>query len=321
VYLGVGPEQNYTYIAAMRPQIAFILDIRRGNLLEHLLYKAIFELSDDRADFLSRLFSKPRPSVFTRNTSVDTMADRFWEAVGDSMLLRANREAIFNVLLKRRGLPLSTADTAQISTIYEMFYRAGLGLHYAFPRANTRGDATFYDIIVAGDSNGVKRGFLASDSAYRFVKDMHDRNLIVPVVGDFAGPKALREIGSWVRERGASIGAFYVSNVEQYLFQSNRWRLFYANVEALPVDPTSMFVRSLPNTHYNVLVRGPSLPPVYHDSTLIVNGTTVRVVGITTHMRDTRPGFRSVTSGIQSFLHVLRDGSVQDYFDLARLSR
>src|SRR5262249_51372337 len=61
VYIGVGPEQNFTYIAAIRPRMAFVLDIRRDNMLEHLLYKALFELSSDRADFLSRLFSRKRP--------------------------------------------------------------------------------------------------------------------------------------------------------------------------------------------------------------------------------------------------------------------
>src|ERR1041385_8973281 len=59
-YLGVGPEQNFTYIAALKPKIAIILDIRRGNLDLHLMYKAIFELSKDRADFVAMLFSKKR---------------------------------------------------------------------------------------------------------------------------------------------------------------------------------------------------------------------------------------------------------------------
>src|SRR5262245_43187420 len=66
VYLGVAPDQNFTYMAAIRPRMAFILDIRRGNLLEHLMYKAIFELSVDRAEFVSRLFSRPRPAEFGR---------------------------------------------------------------------------------------------------------------------------------------------------------------------------------------------------------------------------------------------------------------
>src|SRR5215831_21082990 len=61
VYMGVGPEQNFTYIAALKPKMVFIVDIRRGNLDLHLMYKAIFEMSKDRADFVSLLFSKKRP--------------------------------------------------------------------------------------------------------------------------------------------------------------------------------------------------------------------------------------------------------------------
>ena len=57
VYVGVGPDQNFTYVAALRPQIAFIVDIRRQNMLQHLMYKALIEMSSDRAEFLALLFS------------------------------------------------------------------------------------------------------------------------------------------------------------------------------------------------------------------------------------------------------------------------
>src|SRR5262249_30469057 len=60
-YIGVGPEQNFTYIAKIRPQIAFLVDIRRQAIIQHLMYKAIFHLSPTRAQFLSRLLSKPLP--------------------------------------------------------------------------------------------------------------------------------------------------------------------------------------------------------------------------------------------------------------------
>src|SRR5215471_14515712 len=74
VYLGVGPEQNFTYIAAMRSRIAFITDIRRGNMLLHLMYKALFETSANRADFLARLFSRKRPAgLTTRSTAAELM--------------------------------------------------------------------------------------------------------------------------------------------------------------------------------------------------------------------------------------------------------
>ena len=57
-YLGVGPEQNFTYMAALRPAVAIIFDIRRGNMLVQLMYKALFEMAKDRADFVSMLFSE-----------------------------------------------------------------------------------------------------------------------------------------------------------------------------------------------------------------------------------------------------------------------
>src|SRR3954463_1860929 len=77
VYLGVGPEQNFTYIAALKPRLAFIVDIRRGNMNLQLLYKAFMELSRDRADFLSRLFARPRPANLTDKTPVDELLDAY----------------------------------------------------------------------------------------------------------------------------------------------------------------------------------------------------------------------------------------------------
>ena len=44
-YLGVGPEQNFNYIAAIRPAITVIFDIRQQAVMQHLLFKALFELS------------------------------------------------------------------------------------------------------------------------------------------------------------------------------------------------------------------------------------------------------------------------------------
>src|SRR5580765_5133030 len=73
VYLGVGPEQNFPYILALKPALAIIFDIRRGNLHEQLLYKALFEMSTDRADFLGRLFSRKRPEGLTTSSSVDAL--------------------------------------------------------------------------------------------------------------------------------------------------------------------------------------------------------------------------------------------------------
>src|SRR6266581_232999 len=77
VYLGVGPDQNFTYIVALRPRMAVIFDIRRQNMLQHLMYKALIEMSSDRADFLSRLFSRKRPAGIDSKTTVERMFAAF----------------------------------------------------------------------------------------------------------------------------------------------------------------------------------------------------------------------------------------------------
>src|ERR1700681_2543684 len=76
-YLGVGPEQNFTYIAALRPAIAFIVDIRRGNLDLQLLYKALLDLSPGGAEFVSILFSKPRPPGLNARSTASDIFDAY----------------------------------------------------------------------------------------------------------------------------------------------------------------------------------------------------------------------------------------------------
>src|SRR5439155_26927296 len=77
VYLGVGPEQNFTYMAAVRPSLAVIFDIRRGNLHTQLMYKALFEVARDRAEFVSMLFSKRRPGPLGPASTVTEIFSAF----------------------------------------------------------------------------------------------------------------------------------------------------------------------------------------------------------------------------------------------------
>src|SRR5205814_6985151 len=93
-YVGVGPEQNFTYITALRPKIAFIIDIRRQNMIEHLMYKALIELSTDRADFLSRLFSRARPADVGKDSSVVTLFDGLRDTEPDPAMYDQNLASI-----------------------------------------------------------------------------------------------------------------------------------------------------------------------------------------------------------------------------------
>jgi len=247
VYLGVGPDQNFTYIAALEPHIAFITDIRRGNLQQHLMYKAVFELSADRAEFLSRLFSRKRPAGLDAASTAEELFDAFGKVEPNRALYDENLQAIRDVLVKKHGFKLTADDLSGIEYVFQNFFGAGPGLAYAQGSFQGRGMMrypTYADLQVATDGAGQNRAYLGSEASFRALKTFEERNLLVPIVGNFAGPKALRAVGAYLKAHEASVSVFYLSNVEQYLFGDGIWADFVHNVEALPLDESSTFVRS-----------------------------------------------------------------------------
>lgn len=250
VYMGVGPEQNFTYIAALKPAIAIILDVRRGNLNMHLMYKALFEMSSDRPEFVSRLFSRKRPDGLTVTSGVREIFQAFSTVPPDEQLFERNLAAILDHLQNRHGFPLEPEDTAGIRYIYEYFGRYGPDLTYWMSgtggggRGGFRNSPTYADLMVATDGAGLLRSYLANEEHFATLKSLETRNLLVPVVGNFAGPKALRAVGAWLKAHNGLVSAFYLSNVEQYLNMDGIWMDFCANASRLPIDETSQFIRS-----------------------------------------------------------------------------
>ena len=246
VYLGVGPDQNFTYIASLRPRMAFIVDIRRQNMMQHLLYKAIAEMSDGRADFLSRLFARPRPAGLARSAAPQTLLDAFAMVPADETVFQKNFEAIMNRLVTRHGFALTAEDRRGIEYIARAFFAEGPALTYAYPRqqVSARMFPSYAELMTATDLAGLNRSYVANEESFRTLRDLERNNLLVPIVGDFAGDKAVRAVGRYIRERGATVNFFYTSNVEQYLFQGDLFQRFYSNVATLPVDGHSTFIRS-----------------------------------------------------------------------------
>jgi hypothetical protein len=245
VYMGVGPEQNFTYIASVRPKMAFIVDIRRQAVMQHLMYKAMFEMAKDRGDFISILFGKPRPPGIDTTTNIQKIWETYRTVKSDSVLAAQTYDRVVDRLTKRHGFVFTADEMAQLRAVFNAFYYYG-------PSISTRGSqggrggygGDFSDLTgFSPDASGQPRSFLSSEDNYQYVKMLHERNLIVPVSGDFGGPKAIRAIASYLKDRHATVRAFYVSNVEQYLFQDGHDKAFYANVAALPVDSASVFIR------------------------------------------------------------------------------
>ncbi len=242
-YIGVGPEQNFSYIARLQPAMAFIVDIRNENRNLHLMYKALFELSTDRADFLSRLFSRDRPAGLGPSSSVVDLFAAYAAVRPAFNLYDRNAQLIRGRLLDTHTLPLTDQDVAWIGQTLRAFYSDGPDIHYGRSLSRDAAGPSYRALMTATDGGGESRSYLASEDAFAFIKDMHARNAIVPVVGDFAGPHAIRRTGEYIRKHGEAVEAFYGSNVEVYL-NREKAAAFCKNLASLPFDSSTPFIDS-----------------------------------------------------------------------------
>jgi hypothetical protein len=246
VYLGVGPDQNFSYIAALRPSMAFILDIRTDNRREHLLFKALFAEGRTRIEFLALLFGRavPRDAEAWRTRDVDALLEYLERTPGTIATAEQARQRVRAAAVKS-GIPWSLQDLETIRRFHAAFMTEGPAMRLrTFGRPERLDYPTYGELLRQKDRDGRQASYLATEDAYQFVRDLQERHLIVPVVGDFAGPRALRSIGDYVSDRRERVSAFYASNVEQYLFDDGRFQRFVENVRALPRDSASVIIRS-----------------------------------------------------------------------------
>jgi hypothetical protein len=294
VYVGVGPDQNLTYITALKPRMAFVIDIRRQNMLLHLMYKGIIETSDDRAEFLSRLFSRPRPAGLTRSSTPRALLEAFAAVSGSEPLFQRNLQAVTSRLVKHHGFPLSAEDRRGIEYVYRAFFEGGSQIRYSYPRQfGGIWFPTYAELMTETDHTGYNHSYIANEENFRTLREYERNNLIVPLVGDFGGDKAIRTVGQYVREHGSTVSVFYTSNVEQYLFQSDAWQQFLLSLGTLPLDANSTLIRS----YFNIGFRYPpsNMNPDVQSASLI--------------------------DPIGSLLGAFRAGQIRTYFDVIERSK
>lgn len=245
-YIGVGPDQNFSYIAQIRPRIAFIIDIRRDNLLQHFLFKSLFALSRNRIEYLCLLFGKPAPDRLEQwdQRSIQQLIEYIDQTPARRDLFEATRELI-QTKAQSFGLPLSAADLETIGRIHAHFYSGGLDLRFTSRnRAPRWYYPTYRDLLLERDLTGRQANYLASEGDFQFLKTIQARDLLIPVVGNLAGTYALAAIGRYLAERGERVSAFYTSNVEYYLMREGSFNQFAENVKLLPRDERSVIIRS-----------------------------------------------------------------------------
>jgi len=243
VYIGVGPEQNFSYIARLRPTMAFIVDIRRENLDLHLLYKALFELSADRVDFVSLLFSRPRPPDLDPTATIEAIFARYDRVPPSHEQYDRTAARVRDRLLTTRQLSLTPADLQWIDRAFKAFYADGPDIQFWGSRTVHGVRPSYRQLMTMEDFAGQRRSFLTTEDGFAFVKDLHAKNLIVPIVGDFGGPTALHRVGEYVRSHRDVVYAFYGSNVGVYL-NNEQMRAFCGNLASLPAAWDAWFIDS-----------------------------------------------------------------------------
>jgi len=235
-YVGVGPEQNLTYLALLEPAVAYIVDIRRGNMLEMMMLRGCIEAGRTRAEFLSALLARR-----VAQTDGGTLLESFREARADPALRDEGVKRTL-ALLDRLHVVRAKGDEDDVARIHNAFFTRGLDLAYTM-KDSGRKYPTLGENFAATDPSGAPATFVASDESYARVRKLVLENRLLPIVGDFGGEHALKSVAADMRARGLLLSAFYTSNVEQYLFESHTYGRFVESVAAMPRDDASLLVR------------------------------------------------------------------------------
>ena len=249
VYIGVASNQNFTYISAIKPELAFIVDIRHQNRMQHLVYKIIFELAETPAEFISLLLSRQLdPETGPKaGASINDITNYFYKTPQDQEMAMDTEKKIVDILTNKYKFDLADRDLYAINRVLYYFRIYGLNITYTGQR---RSWYPTYGELLTLQENGKQLNAFNSMEDYSYLRKMHLENKIIPVTGDFGGVKALLEISKYLKACNLTVSAFYVSNVEQYLFRGNSWRGWVSNVKNLPVTDTSVFIRWIHEQRY-----------------------------------------------------------------------
>ena len=248
VYLGVGPDQNFSYIARLRPKMAILIDIRRDNLLLHLLFKALFERARNRVEYLSMLTGREVPPAGTDWSSkpLDSIVAWVDRAPGLGAAQMARLRETLAQTIRGYGVRLEARDLETIDRFHGRFITAGLSLQFnSTGRAPRFSYPTYRDLLLEVDRQGQKRSFVATESDFLFLKDLQARHMVIPIVGDLSGPTALAGVGKLLTDQKQQVAAIYTSNVEFYLFGEGTFPRWVANLRRLPLQPGSLIIRSV----------------------------------------------------------------------------
>jgi hypothetical protein len=244
IYLGVGPDQNFSYIVHTRPALAIVTDIRRQNMLELLWFKALFAMAANRLEYVSLMVSKETPRI-RPDSSLEQILGAVDASPTTATLFEKNLALVKNQLLEKYRLKLSGKDLTRIDYVYRTFWRQGLDLRFSsIGRNNAMNYPTLQEMLLETDRQGLQQSYLSSEELFQQLKRFQAENRLIPIVGDFTGAHALKTVAAFLKANGLRVSTFYTSNVEFYLFEGSGWSRFVSNVRAMPLADDAIFIRS-----------------------------------------------------------------------------
>jgi hypothetical protein len=94
------------------------------------LYKALIELSADRVEFLSRLFSRKAPAGLTTASTAKEIFEAFEQVPSEQQLFDSNLSAAWDLLTTKHGFALPAEDKQAMTKVYTAFFQGGPSMTY-----------------------------------------------------------------------------------------------------------------------------------------------------------------------------------------------
>jgi hypothetical protein len=223
-YLGVGPCQNFTYVGALMPSLAIVVDARVDNLVEHLMFRLVFERADDPLQYLALLFSREVPAA-GRHAAVRSPAelvDAFHRLAWSADVCQQNVRWLEDEMRTRWQAP--PGALRRLARIYDEFSRRQLAITSVSEAclANLDRIPTFEEVLLASSSQGFNFHFLTDRDRYAYVRDLQLRSRVVPVLGSLTAVDMVSRVNRILDAEGCRLATVYLSNMEEFLLDRYR---------------------------------------------------------------------------------------------------
>lgn len=245
VYIGVGQDENLSYIALTRPVLALVVGSNHDQLLLQLMYKALFEIAADRQAFLVGLLGADGSEL--RPASPDDRLSLLMDRVGRLPRTEASFESAHRAIQRRVvsfGLDLGPDANSKLRDVHQAFFRRGLELRHA-PNDRTGNPETFPTLRTVLESvspDGAVRSFLGTSAYFDSVRRLHASNRIVPLVGTL--PDALPVVAAFLRQRSLEVGVVHVSSTELAIATPQAFAKWTRSLATLPKSKGALFIRA-----------------------------------------------------------------------------